>query len=153
MEPSANPVSEAGDPDLAAKLNNLFDSMHPDGQKPDTNEKVVEALAQQGVRVSAAYLGQIRAGKKKNVSADLLVALADYFGLQSASYLVDRGPHPDIEKEFHTLRLLRDKKIRAIATRVSGLSDQSLGNIEVILDQIRELQGLPPVDPQTSGGT
>ncbi|GLE59022.1 hypothetical protein NJBCHELONAE_43330 [Mycobacteroides chelonae] len=153
MEPSANPVSEAGDPDLAAKLNTLFDTMHPDGQKPDTNEKVVEALAQKGVRVSAAYLGQIRAGKKKNISADLLVALAEYFGLKSASYLVDRGPHPDIEKEFDALRLFRDKKIRAIATRVSGLSDQSLGNVEAILDQIREIQGLPPIDPLTSGGT
>ncbi|SKH87523.1 hypothetical protein [Mycobacteroides abscessus] len=152
MDPSANPVSEAGDPDLAAKLNTLFDTMHPDGQKPDTNEKVVEALSQKGVRISAAYLGQIRAGKKKNISSDILVALAEYFGLESASYLVDRGPHPDIENEFSMLRLLRDKKIRSIATRVSGLSDQAVVSVETILDQIRELQGLPPVDPSSSGG-
>lgn len=153
MEPSANPGIEAGDPDLAAKINTLFDTMHPDGQKPDTNEKVVEALSQKGVRISAAYLGQIRAGKKKNVSSDILVALAEYFNLESASYLVDRGPHPGVEKEFSMLRLLRDKKIRSVATRVSGLSDQSVASVEAILDQIRGLEGLPPVDPSPSGGT
>ncbi len=153
MDASTSPVSEAGDPDLAAKLNTLFDTMHPDGQKPDTNEKVVEAISKKGVRVSSAYLGQIRAGKKKNISADLLVALAEYFGLESASYLLDRGPHPDVEAEFRYLRLLRDKKVRSIATRVSGLSDQSILSMEAILDQVRALQGLPPVDPSTFGGT
>jgi hypothetical protein len=153
MDPSANPVSEGGDPDLAAKLNTLFDTMHLDGEKPDTNEKVAEALSQQGVRISAAYLGQIRAGKKKNISSDILVALGKYFGLESPSYLVDRGPHPHIEKEFDMLRLLRDNRIRSIATRVSGLSDQAVVNVETILDQIRELHGLPPVGPDTSGGT
>ncbi|SHQ47161.1 hypothetical protein [Mycobacteroides abscessus] len=153
MDLSANPVSEGGDPDLAAKLNTLFDTMHPDGRKPDTNEKVVEGLAQKGVRISAAYLGQIRAGKKKNISSEILVALAEYFGLRTPTYLVVRGPHPDLEAEFDYLRLLRDKKVRSIATRVSGLSDQSLMSVEAILDQVRGLEGLPPVDPSASGGT
>lgn len=153
MDVSANPSSEIDDPDLAAKLNTLFDTMHPDGQKPDSNEKVAAHLRERGVRITAQYLGQIRAGKKKNISADTLVALTSYFGLKSATYLVDSGPHPDIEKEFNALRLLRDKKVRAIAARLSGLSDQSFTNIEAILDQIREIQGLPPVEPSTSRGS
>ncbi|RIT36767.1 XRE family transcriptional regulator [Mycobacteroides abscessus] len=153
MDASTNPGGEAGGPDLAAKLNNLFDTMHPDGQKPDSNEKVAEKLREKGVRITSQYLSQLRSGKKKNPSVDTLVALAEYFGLRTPTYLVDRGPHPDLEAEFDYLRLLRDKKVRSIATRVSGLSDQSLMSVEAILDQVRGLEGLPPVDPSASGGT
>jgi transcriptional regulator with XRE-family HTH domain len=151
MEGSSNRVSEIGDPDLAAKLNKLFDTMHADGKKPDSNEKVVESLSKRGVRITPQYLGQIRAGKKTNIDANTLRALAEHFGV-TASYLIERGPNENIEAQLSLLRLLRDKKVRAIATRVSGLSDQSLMSVEAILDQVRALEKLPPVDPSTSEG-
>lgn len=152
MDGSAKPVSEIGDPDLAAKLNKLFDTMHADGKKPDSNEKVVEALSKRGVRLTAQYLGQIRAGKKTNIDANTLRALAEYFGV-TASYLIERGPNEHIEAQLSTLRLLRDEKVRAIATRVSGLSEKSLTSVQAILDQVRALEQLPPVKPPASEGS
>ena len=41
MSDPSNTPAGPGDPDLAAKLNQLFATMHPDGKKPDSNEKVV----------------------------------------------------------------------------------------------------------------
>lgn len=136
---------EVGDPDLAAKLNKLFETMHADGKKPDSNEKVVAALSQRGVRITPQYLGQIRAGKKTNVDANTLRALAEYFGV-TASYLIERGPQEDIEAQLNFLRLLRDEKVRAIATRASGLSEQSLASLTAIIDNVRELEKLPPAE-------
>jgi len=143
-EPSNTPAGP-GDPDLAAKLNQLFATMHPDGTKPDSNEKVVEALSQRGIRITAQYLGQIRGGKKTNVDANTLRGLAEYFGV-TASYLLEAGPNPHIEEQLHLLRLLRDEKISAIATRASGLSNQSLESVLAIIDRVRALEKLPPVD-------
>lgn len=145
MSDASSPLSGTGDPDLAAKLNQLFATMHPDGTKPDSNEKVVEALAQRGIRITAQYLGQIRAGKKTNVDANTLRGLAEYFGV-TASYLVERGPNKHIEDQLRLLRLLRDEKISAIATRASGLSNQSLESLLAIIDRVRSLEKLPPVE-------
>ncbi|CAN3132266.1 helix-turn-helix domain-containing protein [Mycobacterium sp. smrl_JER01] len=138
-------AGEVGDPDLAAKLNKLFATMHADGKKPDSNEKVVASLAERGVRITPQYLGQIRAGKKTNVDANTLRALAEHFGV-TASYLIERGPQEDIEAQLSFLRLLRDEKIRAIATRASGLSEQSLTSLRAIIDNVRELEKLPPAE-------
>lgn len=145
MGEAANPGSEIGDPDLASKLNKLFDTMHPDGKKPDSNEKVVESLSKRGVRITPQYLGQIRAGKKTNIDVNTLRALAEHFGV-TASYLIERGPQEHIEEQLDFLRLLRDEKVRAIATRASGLSEQSLTSLKAIIDNVRQLEKLPPAD-------
>ncbi len=154
MDGSANPGGEIEDPDLAAKLNKLFETMHADGAKPDSNEKVVAALAarNENVRITSQYLGQIRAGKKTKISAHTLRALAEYFNV-SPSYLIEPGPNKDIEKQLSLMRLMRDEKVRSIATRVSGLSDQSVTSVEAMLEHLRSLERLPPVESPPSGGT
>lgn len=152
MSEQSNTPNGTGDPDLAAKLNQLFATMHPDGKKPDSNEKVVEALAQRGIRITAQYLGQIRAGKKTNVDANTLRALAEYFGV-TASYLLERGPNPEMEEQLQLLRLLREKGIKSVAARASGLSRESLQSVLTIIDQVRALEKLPPVDDDASAGS
>lgn len=153
LDESAN-HSQVDDPDLAAKLNLLFETMHADGVKPDSNEKVVAALAliDKNARITSQYLGQIRAGKKTKINAHTLRALAKYFNV-SASYLIEPGPNKDIEKQLSLMRLMRDEKVRSIAMRVSGLSDQSVTSVEALLEQLRALERLPPVESPPSERT
>ncbi|WP_224386172.1 helix-turn-helix domain-containing protein [Pseudonocardia sp. ICBG1293] len=133
---------------LGSRLDRLFRMRS--GDKRLTN-KVVAAEIQRrrpGLRVSGAYLSALRAGTRVNPSRDLLVALAEYFGV-SPSYFLDRDESDRITAQLDTLEELRAAGIRGIAIRAMGLSSENLEAITSVLDQVRKLQGLPPVDGET----
>lgn len=133
--------------DLAAKLNKLFDTMHPRGVPPVTNYAAAKGIEEKtGVSITAQYLGQLRAGKKRNPTIQHLRAIAAYFGV-SARYLMEPGPSPDIESQLEVLRILRDAGVRNIAARAAGLSPGALVNVANVIDQYRTLEQLPPVEP------
>ena len=46
-----------------------------------TNAQVVEALSQRGCKISTPYLSQLRSGVRTNPSEQVVLALADYFGV------------------------------------------------------------------------
>lgn len=125
---------------LAQRLNELFRRGRPDG-RPWTNDAVAAELkeANPGLKVSGAYLSALRTGTRARPSPELLSALAAFFGV-SPGYFFDDGRSEQI------LDQARELGVRRIALRAAGLPPESLDAVSRVLDEIRKLQGLPPVE-------
>jgi len=70
-----------GVPDLAAKLNRLFETIPRPGGGLYTNEAAAKALSTAGVTVSAQHMWYLRTGKRDNPSFRLLEGVARLFGV------------------------------------------------------------------------
>ncbi|TDZ86130.1 Nucleoid-associated protein EspR [Mycobacteroides salmoniphilum] len=153
MSGSAHPGGEIDGSDLAAKVNELFDTMHKKSKAQLSNyaaAKGIEELTK--VSITPQYLSQIRAGEKTNISVVKLRAIAEYFGIP-ASYLIESGTDERIKSQLEMLRVFRDAGVVDIATRVAGLSPQALVNVAAIADGLRALEELPPVEPPGNSGS
>lgn len=137
-------------PVLAQRLDHLFRMHQSAGQKKLTNNEVAEQVRQRhpGLRVSGAYLSALRAGKRVNPSPELLVALAEHFGV-APGYFLDPDQSDRITAQLEMLEEMRNAGIRGIAMRAVGLSSENLQAVTSVLDQVRKLQGLPPVGEDT----
>ncbi|MEU5591838.1 helix-turn-helix domain-containing protein [Streptomyces sp. NPDC020298] len=142
-------MSEPDDrPLLAVRLDDLFKTVRPKG-KHWTNAEVAEELkrASPELRVGGVYLSQLRTGKRANPSPDLLAALARFFGV-SVAYFFDDKVAESVLGELAAVEALRQSGVRAVAMRAAGMKKENLQAITAIMDQYRQLQGLPPVsDP------
>lgn len=138
-------VSRSSEPVLAERLDGLFRSSRPQGRSW-TNEEVATELKKGnvGLRVSGAYLSALRTGKRERPSHDLLEALAKFFGVAPA-YFFDRDYADQATRQLAMLDELNQAGVRSIALRAVGLPPDSLDAVAAVLDQIRKLQGLPPV--------
>ncbi|SKX26356.1 Helix-turn-helix protein [Mycobacteroides abscessus subsp. massiliense] len=94
----------------------------------------------------------MRTGKRTNPTVQNVQAIAEYFGVP-ASYLIDAGADAAIESELRLVKAMRDNGIRDIATRLSGLTPESIGNLAGIVDRLRELENLPPIGPTDEPST
>ncbi|QEU97048.1 helix-turn-helix domain-containing protein [Streptomyces kanamyceticus] len=131
---------------LAERLNHLFRASRPRG-RTWTNREVAEEvkLANPKLKVSGAYLSALRTGKRTNPSADLLSALAKFFGV-SPAYFVDQNHAARVDSQLAALNELSQSGVREVALRAVGLPPESLAAISAVIDQVRKLQGLPPVE-------
>lgn len=132
--------------ELANRLNQLFRVSRPGG-RPWTNDEVAAEIKKSNplVRVSGAYLSALRNGKRRQPSRDLLVELAKLFGVGPA-YFFDSGQADRISQQLAALDELRQAGVRGVALRAVGLPTESLDVVTAVLDQMRRLQGLPPVE-------
>ncbi|WP_030662718.1 helix-turn-helix domain-containing protein [Streptomyces rimosus] len=140
-------MSETDDrPKLAVRLDNLFKTVRPKG-KHWTNAEVAEALKQADpeLRVGGVYLSQLRTGKRSNPSPDLLAALARFFGV-SVAYFFDDEVAESVLSQVAAIEALRQAGVRSVAMRAAGMKKENLQAITAIMDQYRQMQGLPPVD-------
>jgi transcriptional regulator with XRE-family HTH domain len=139
---------EAELPLLAARLDKLFRTSRP-GSKRWTNDEVATELkrANPGVKVTGAYLSALRSGKRTRPSPELQLALARFFGVAPA-YFFDAGYAERVDAQLELLDDLSQAGVRSIAARAVGLSPESLAAVTAVLDQVRELQGLPPVQDE-----
>ncbi len=144
-------VDADGLPGLADKLNHLFAVVprSSESARLHSNESAAEALQQAGIRVSGTHLSHLRAGRRDNPSARLLDGIAKLFGVPIA-YFFDGDLEREVNAQLATLVAMRDTRVRHLMTRAQGVSPESLGQIEGILDQIRRLEGLEVVD-ETEG--
>lgn len=112
-------------PALAAKINRLFDTMHPAGQKPVSNAKAAADIRQRyGVDISANYLWMLRNGQRDNPTMRHLQALAQYFGVD-AGYFFDTGRSAEIDSELELVAALRDAGVREVALRAAEVTEVS----------------------------
>ncbi|GAA2488887.1 helix-turn-helix domain-containing protein [Streptomyces gobitricini] len=135
-------------PVLAVRLDDLFKTIRPKG-KHWTNAEVAEELKQANpdLRVGGVYLSQLRTGKRSNPSPDLLAALARFFGV-SVAYFFDDEVAESVLSQVAAVEALRQAGVRSVAMRAAGMKKENLQAITAIMDQYRQMQGLPPVtDP------
>lgn len=137
--------SEAARPTLATRLDDLFRKVRPQGRQW-TNAEVAAALKAESphLKVGAAYLSQLRTGKRTNPSHELLAALARFFGV-SVSYFFDEKVADSVLTELAALEAMKNAGVRAVALRAAGMREENLQAIAKIMDQYRQMQGLPPV--------
>jgi transcriptional regulator with XRE-family HTH domain len=127
---------------LADRLNQLFDTIHPAGRGPFSNDEVAAAIRDAGgPTISATYIWMIRRGDRDNPTLKHLEALAAFFGIPAA-YFFDDAASAKIEAELRVLAALRDSGVRSLVLRMSGLSARSLQPIADVIDRVRELEGL-----------
>ncbi|AMU33203.1 Helix-turn-helix protein [Mycobacteroides abscessus subsp. massiliense] len=137
---------------LAAKLTKLYEVMSPAGEPPSDATIADGILEKTGVQMSAPYLCLLRTGKRTNPTVQNVQAIAEYFGVP-ASYLIDTGADAAIESELRLVKAMRDNGVRDIAARLSGLTPESIGNLAGIVDRLRELEKLPPIEPSDEMST
>jgi transcriptional regulator with XRE-family HTH domain len=138
----------AGDPDestLAERLNDLFTASRPEGRRWTNGEVAAQIKAKHPrIRASGAYLSALRNGTRTRPSPELLAALAEFFGV-SPAYFVDPDHADRVNAQLAGLEMLSQAGVRGVALRAVGLQQDSLEAITAMLDQVRKLQGLPPV--------
>ncbi|MET0233313.1 MAG: helix-turn-helix domain-containing protein [Kibdelosporangium sp.] len=128
---------------LAAKVNHLFQTIHPREGGEYSFEEVADAIRTRGgPTISATYIWQLRKGLRDNPTKRHLEALAGFFGVPPA-YFFDAEATERIDAELKLLSALRDNSVRQIALRANGLSPKSLDAIADMVDRVRELEGLP----------
>ncbi|MFE2874003.1 helix-turn-helix domain-containing protein [Streptomyces roseus] len=132
-------------PVLAVRLDDLFKTVRPKGRNW-TNAEVAEELKRVNpdIKAGGVYLSQLRTGKRSNPSPDLLAALARFFGV-SVAYFFDDEVAESVLDEAAAVEALRQAGVRSVAMRAAGMKKEHLLAITAIMDQYRQMQGLPPV--------
>jgi transcriptional regulator with XRE-family HTH domain len=131
---------------LAERLNRLFETVHPAGRGPYSNEEVASAIREQGGDISRAYLSYLRNGERTNPTLQHLQALARFFGV-TAAYFFDDDVAAEVNAQLHIAVALRDAEVRAVALRAVGLSPKALQAVVAIIEEVRSLEGLPKDAP------
>lgn len=136
---------------LALQLNHLFATVpRPDGRELWTNEDASAAITAAGVAMSAAYLSQLRTGKRDNPSARHLAAIASLLGV-SMEYFFDPEVTAKIDADLRLLVAVRDAGVQAIALRAQGLSEESLSGVAGMIEHIRRLEQISDYPPELGG--
>nr|WP_206442222.1 helix-turn-helix transcriptional regulator [Streptomyces boncukensis] len=130
---------------MSVRLDDLFRTVRPQGRHW-TNAEVAAELKEinPDLRVGGVYLSQLRTGKRANPSPDLLAALARFFGV-SVAYFFDEQVAKSVLAEVSAVEAMRQVGVRAVAMRAAGMREENLQAITAIMDQYRQMQGLPPV--------
>lgn len=136
-------------PTFAARLNQLFETVRPQGSKgPYSDREVARAIKQKGTDISHSYIGLLRRGEKTNPTMLLVQALADFFGVAPA-YFFDDTAYRDTLRELAQLRAAReledlaaDPRAALLAVKARGLTEagfaEALKLVEEILAAERE---------------
>lgn len=133
-------------PTLAGQLNHLFATVpKPGGQGMWTNDDAAAEMSAAGVAMSAAYLSQLRTGKRDNPSARHLGALARLFEVPM-DYFFDATLAAKIDADLRLLTAVRDTGVQSIALRAHGLSEASLSGLADMIEHIRRLEQVDDKD-------
>ncbi|MGW5679618.1 helix-turn-helix domain-containing protein [Streptomyces sp. NPDC003860] len=133
---------ECGNGRLAAKLDRLFEIVHPRDRGPYSPKEVSEALERHhGLKVSHTYVWQLRTGRRDNPTLRHLEAIAAFFKVPVA-YFLDDAVTAEYDRQLDVLAALRDTRAQSILMRSVGLSDQGAEAVLAVLDEVRRREGL-----------
>lgn len=121
------------DDSLAERLNRLFTSVHAPGSgRPYTAAEVVDGIRHRGGRISAAYLSQLRTGRRQHLSLFVAEQIAEFFGVDPA-YLLGTDPQycAEVDEELALRKLAHDPTTRRLIESILALSRE---HQEAILD-------------------
>jgi transcriptional regulator with XRE-family HTH domain len=145
MKQPAKDVERQRSSSLSSRITMLYEIMAPSGGAV-SDAAVAEGIFEKtGVQMSGPYLCLLRTGKRTNPSIQNIQAIADYFGVPT-SYLVDTEADAEVEAELRLVKAMRDAGVRDIAARLSGLTPESIANLAGLIDRLRVLEKLPPIN-------
>lgn len=145
-EPDAPGRAEATEPEpaqtsFAARLDRLFRQVHPGRSGQYTYEEVAQGATRAGFEISAAYVWQLRTGKRTNPTLRHIEGLAAFFGVP-AGYFLDPQVYDRVDPELELAATLRDVGVRQLALRAHGLSPEALAAIQDMVEHVRRLEGV-----------
>lgn len=126
--------------DLAARLNHLFETVHPRGRGQYSNPEVADAITHSGVKISAAYLWLLRTGRRDNPTLRHIEALAKFFGVPPG-YFFDDDQADAVDRQLELLVAARDADVREIMLRSTDLSRPNRDAVLQIIKNIERAQG------------
>lgn len=139
----------APDTSLAARLDRLFRRVRPSGKAEYTHEEVARGATDAGYEISAAYVWQLRNGKRTNPTLRHIEGLAAFFGVP-ASYFLDPDVQKRVDAELELIASLRDAGVQHLALRAHGLSPEGLAAVENMVEHVRRIEKLPEQTPEDS---
>ncbi|RVW03150.1 helix-turn-helix domain-containing protein [Rhodococcus xishaensis] len=135
--------------DFAARLNRLFESVHPPGRKPHTNAEVANALIADGHKISKPYISQLRSGQRSNPSDETVAAFAKFFKVKPAYFFNDIYA-AKVDHDLELLSQLQGYALRRLTTRAFDLSEESQSLLTTLAEKLRAAEGLPEIPPDAS---
>ncbi|WP_129840358.1 hypothetical protein [Streptomyces sp. RFCAC02] len=113
----------------------------------------VEIEQATGTSFSSTYLWELATGRKRNVTADHLHTLAEFFGV-TRDYFTDPEVSENVRRKMEFAVALGNSKVHTLAARAGGLSEAHLEAILAVVHALSDEQvdrGRPTGDTQGSG--
>ncbi|MGH8791217.1 MAG: helix-turn-helix domain-containing protein [Stackebrandtia sp.] len=108
-----------------------------------SNAQAARDITSAGVKITHAYIAQLRTGVRRRPNHDKLRALADYFKV-SVDYFTGPDSGFDAGEVDELMAIADSERVRTIAHHASGLSAEAQELILTMIDKARRLEGLPP---------
>ncbi|MCW2539638.1 MAG: transcriptional regulator [Frankiales bacterium] len=124
---------------FAGRLNYLFQTVHPRGQRPFSYDHVAESITKErGIDISANYIWMLRSGRRDNPTLRHMEGLAWFFGV-SPAFLSDAEEAGRVREQLDKLSTIADSGLQHVAMRGGSVGDNTLDVIHALLDQVRQL--------------
>lgn len=148
MDPDQRDAAESR---LSEKISHLIDTLYPDRRSRPGYARLAEQIREQtGKPMSGTYLWELASGRKRNLTQETLVTLAEFFGVP-ADYFLDDAVASRVDTQLDLAVALRNQKVRSIALRAEGLSDDTLDALLAMVTEARRIERLGPVDERAGG--
>ncbi|AUI64392.1 helix-turn-helix domain-containing protein [Amycolatopsis sp. BJA-103] len=122
---------------LTERIDRLFQVVRRPNGEQYSHEEVARACREStGESFSAAYLWQLRTGRRDNPTKRHLEALAGFFQVPPA-YFFDDEQGRALAEEVELLGALRNVAVRNLALRAVTLSEEGLGTVADIVEAIK----------------
>ncbi|RSN56448.1 transcriptional regulator [Amycolatopsis sp. WAC 04182] len=127
---------------LTDRIDRLFQVVRRAGGDQHSHEEVARACREStGESFSAAYLWQLRTGRRDNPTKRHLEALAAFFQVPPA-YFFDDEQGRALAEEVELLGALRNTAVRNLALRAVTLSEEGLGTVSDIVEAIKRREAM-----------
>lgn len=127
---------------LAAKITHLITTLYPEG-RPGYAKLAAQIRERTGATLSSTYLWELASGRKRNLTQETLGTLAAFFGVP-AEYFLDDAVTSRVDAQLELAQALRNHKVRSIALRADGLSDDTLDALLAMVTEARKIERLGP---------
>ncbi|MFK0246895.1 XRE family transcriptional regulator [Amycolatopsis azurea] len=129
-------MAEPRETTLTSRIDRLFQVVRRPNGEQHSHEEVARACREStGESFSAAYLWQLRTGRRDNPTKRHLEALAAFFQVPPA-YFFDDEQGRALAEEIELLGALRNNAVRNLALRAVTLSEEGLGTVTDIVEAI-----------------
>lgn len=140
----ASPPADSGV--IATRLQYLFEHKRKSDGKRYSYREVLSAIeAQGGPSMSIGYLSQLVTGARTNPMMDAVQALARFFEVP-LSYFDAHESTAETNEKLKIVAALQHAGTQDVALRAAGLPPESIQLVLSMIDRVRQVEGLPPVD-------